>query len=150
MALRRASEHQQQASGLHRCSPSKHPRIRQVSGPAYDQRGKLFVDMTDSRRVCGTPPAKGGSSDGNWPLLTGVFFFFLLQGETDGSRQIPVRSQEAAPQADGARPHPRAHEAGQAAGPPPGGLLSCHRAAHATHFLQVGGEIHCRFPANKM
>lgn len=142
MALRRASELQQQVSRLHRCSPGECLHIRQVSSSAYDQRGELIGDPTDSSRVRGTPLARG-CSDGSRPLRldadrSGFFFwFFFLQGETDGARQIPVRSQEAAPQADDSRPNPRAHEAGQPAGPPPGCLHGCQRAAHATHFLQV-------------
>lgn len=48
-----------------------------------------------------------------------------------------MRSQEAASQTDDSRPNPRAHKAGQPAGPPPGCLHRCQRAAHAAHFLQV-------------
>lgn len=139
MALRRASELQQQVSRLHCCSPGECLRIRQVSSYAYDQRGEPIACLPGSSRVHGTPSARGGSGCSNPIRLDtdrgGLFFF--LQGETDGARQIPVRSQEAAPEADDSRLNPRARKAGQSAGPPPGCLHSCQRAAHATHFLQV-------------
>lgn len=75
-------------------------------------------------------------------------FFFLqmsrgkcskcgLQAEADGAGQIPVRSQEAAPQADDSSFDPRAQQTGQPAGPPPGCLHRRQSAAYSLQLLQV-------------
>lgn len=61
----------------------------------------------------------------------------FLQAAADGTGQTAVCSQEAAPQADDAGSDQRAHQAGQPAGRPPGGLRGWRGAAHSPELLQV-------------
>lgn len=59
------------------------------------------------------------------------------QGEAHGAGQVPVRSQEAAPQADDSGSDSRTYQAGKPAGSLPGCLHHCCCAAHSAKLLQV-------------
>ena len=66
---------------------------------------------------------------------------FLAQDTADGGSQLPLRAQEAARQASGARADQGDHAAGEPDGHLPGGVHGGGGAAKTRGHLQVGSGI---------